>query len=204
MEAWLGKTTDSGKASLCANSFFGPGVVALEAGVHSLIVGWERPLHWGVAGAVIAGVVLVLLFRFNRALGVSTGLEDICALWSRRPYFRRPGLVRAGGWRLPFWLGLVLGGFVSSALAGGWAPTWDLGMWDTMVAGSQALKVGWMFVGGLFIGFGTRLAGGCTSGHGIFGVSNLEKASFVTMLCFMASGIATTFALHHFFGGAGS
>ena len=66
----------------------------MEAGVHSLIVGWERPLHWGVAGAVIAGVTLILLFRFNRALGVSTGLEDLCALWSRRPYFKRPGLVR--------------------------------------------------------------------------------------------------------------
>jgi uncharacterized membrane protein YedE/YeeE len=49
-----------------------------------------------------------------------------------------------------------------------------------------------MFVGGLFIGFGTRLAGGCTSGHGIFGLANFELPSLVTTVSFMAAGIATT------------
>jgi uncharacterized membrane protein YedE/YeeE len=49
-----------------------------------------------------------------------------------------------------------------------------------------------MFVGGLFIGFGTRLAGGCTSGHGIFGLSNLELPSLVTTLSFMGAGVVTT------------
>ncbi|HEX2881968.1 MAG TPA: YeeE/YedE thiosulfate transporter family protein, partial [Polyangiaceae bacterium] len=61
-------------------------------------------------------------------------------------------------------------------------------------------KLGWMFVGGLFIGFGTRLAGGCTSGHGIFGVSNLEKASWVSTLSFMITGIATTALIYGLFG----
>ena len=50
----------------------------------------------------------------------------------------------------------------------------------------------WMFVGGLFIGFGTRLAGGCTSGHGIFGLSNFELPSLVSTLSFMGGGIVTT------------
>ena len=49
-----------------------------------------------------------------------------------------------------------------------------------------------MFVGGLFIGFGTRLAGGCTSGHGIFGLANLELPSLVTTISFLAAGIVTT------------
>jgi uncharacterized membrane protein YedE/YeeE len=49
-----------------------------------------------------------------------------------------------------------------------------------------------MFGGGLLIGFGTRLAGGCTSGHGIFGLSNLELPSFVSTASFMAAGIVTT------------
>ena len=49
-----------------------------------------------------------------------------------------------------------------------------------------------MFVGGLFIGFGTRLAGGCTSGHGIFGISNLEVPSLVATVSFMVAGIVTT------------
>jgi uncharacterized membrane protein YedE/YeeE len=47
-------------------------------------------------------------------------------------------------------------------------------------------------VGGLFIGFGTRLANGCTSGHGIFGLSNVELPSLVATLSFMAGGILTT------------
>ena len=53
-----------------------------------------------------------------------------------------------------------------------------------------------MFVGGLCIGFGTRLANGCTSGHGIFGLSNLEWPSLVSTACFMAGGILTTQAIH--------
>jgi uncharacterized membrane protein YedE/YeeE len=54
-----------------------------------------------------------------------------------------------------------------------------------------------MVVGGLFIGFGTRMAGGCTSGHGIFGVSNFERASVESMLAFMAAGIITSNLVYH-------
>jgi uncharacterized membrane protein YedE/YeeE len=53
-----------------------------------------------------------------------------------------------------------------------------------------------MFVGGLFIGFGTRMAGGCTSGHGIFGMSNFELPSLVSTVSFMAGGIVTTQLLY--------
>jgi uncharacterized membrane protein YedE/YeeE len=53
-----------------------------------------------------------------------------------------------------------------------------------------------MFAGGLFIGFGTRLAGGCTSGHGIFGMSNLELPSIVSTASFMAAGVITTNILY--------
>jgi uncharacterized membrane protein YedE/YeeE len=49
-----------------------------------------------------------------------------------------------------------------------------------------------MFVGGLFIGFGTRLADGCTSGHGIFGLSNFERPSLISTLSFVTAGILTT------------
>jgi uncharacterized membrane protein YedE/YeeE len=49
-----------------------------------------------------------------------------------------------------------------------------------------------MFAGGLFIGFGTRLAGGCTSGHGIFGLANFEFPSLLSTISFMAAGIVTT------------
>jgi uncharacterized membrane protein YedE/YeeE len=66
-------------------------------------------------------------------------------------------------WRLPFIVGLVLGGFLSAVLGGGFAPTWDLGMFDQVIGFGHPGKLAWMFVGGLFIGFGTRLAGGCTA-----------------------------------------
>jgi uncharacterized membrane protein YedE/YeeE len=58
-----------------------------------------------------------------------------------------------------------------------------------------------MFTGGLFIGFGTRLAGGCTSGHGIFGISNLEWLSLVATLSFMGGGIVTTQLIYRVFLG---
>jgi uncharacterized membrane protein YedE/YeeE len=150
------------------------------------------PVHWAVAGAGIAAITLALLFLANRRLGISTGLEDICSLVVTFPYFRRSAVQSGRQWRLPFIAGLLIGGFLSAALSVGWAPTWNLGMLDHALGLGRAGKLAWMFVGGLFIGFGTRLGGGCTSGHGIFGLSNFELPSLVTTLSFMFGGIATT------------
>jgi uncharacterized membrane protein YedE/YeeE len=69
-------------------------------------------------------------------------------------------------------------------------------MLDQTLALGPLGKLAWMFVGGLFIGFGTRLAGGCTSGHGIFGLSNFELPSLLTTVSFMAGGILTTQILY--------
>jgi uncharacterized protein len=93
----------------------------------------------------------------------------------------------------------MLGGFLSAAFGGGWHPSWALGMFDHTVGWGPAGKVAWMFVGGLFIGFGTRLAGGCTSGHGIFGISNFEWPSVVATVSFMAGGILTTQLIYRVF-----
>lgn len=157
------------------------------------------PLHWAVAGAGIAAVTLTLAFVLNRRLGISTGFEDLCSLVLRAPYFTRPSLLGARRWRLPFVVGLFLGGVLSAVLGGGWAPTWTLGMLDARLGLDPLGKLIWMFVGGLFIGFGTRMAGGCTSGHGIFGVSNFELPSLVSTVSFMAGGIVTTQLLYRVF-----
>jgi uncharacterized membrane protein YedE/YeeE len=149
-------------------------------------------LHWAIGGALIGVITLALLYLTNRRLGISTGFENVCSLVSRAVYFRRAELVGPGRWRLPCRAGLVGGGVASALLSGGWAPTWELGLFDAQIGGGPALKAAWMFAGGLLIGFGTRLAGGCTSGHGIFGISNFEKSSWVATLCFMAAGLATT------------
>lgn len=161
-----------------------------------LLLNGLPPLHWAVAGAGIAAIALLLLFISNARLGISTGFDDICSLVLEQPYFRRASQRSRRGWRLPFLIGLFLGGFVSAAAGGGWHPTWALGLFDEVVGWGPAGKLLWMFAGGLFIGFGTRLAGGCTSGHGIFGLSNFELPSLVTTVSFMASGMMTTQLLY--------
>src|SRR5882672_5893215 len=158
----------------------------------TLILHHLTPVHWAVGGAGIAVITLALLFIANQRLGISTALEDVCSFVLPVPYFARDAVRRARAWRLPFIAGLVAGGFISAAAGGGFTPTWDLGMFDEVIGFGPAGKLAWMFAGGLFIGFGTRLAGGCTSGHGIFGMSNFEWPSFLTTASFMAAGIVTT------------
>jgi uncharacterized membrane protein YedE/YeeE len=165
--------------------------------VPPLILNGLTPIHWAVAGAGIAALTLALLYLTNRRLGLSSGFEDICSLVLQAPYFRRNSLIKARAWRLPVTAGLVLGGLMSGMLGGGWHPTWSLGMLDAALALGPGGKLAWMFVGGLFIGFGTRLGGGCTSGHGIFGLSNLELPSLITTVAFMAGGLVTTQLLYH-------
>jgi uncharacterized membrane protein YedE/YeeE len=161
-----------------------------------LLLNNGAPIHWAAAGAAVAAVTLALLFFANRRLGISSALEDVCSLGVGLPYFRRKAVLSGRPWRLPFVFGLLLGGALSAGLGGGWSPIWDLGMFDRVIALGPAGKLAWMFVGGLFIGFGTRLAGGCTSGHGIFGLANFERASLFTTLSFMAGGIATTHLIY--------
>jgi uncharacterized protein len=157
-----------------------------------LILHDMQAIHWALAGLSISAVTLLLLIIANRRLGVSTGFEDVCALVVKVPYFQRDALRSEGGWRLPLLAGLLAGGVLSAVLGGGWRPIWDLGMFDTEIGWGPGGKVVWMFAGGLLIGFGTRLAGGCTSGHGIFGLSNLELPSLVSTMSFMAAGLVTT------------
>jgi uncharacterized membrane protein YedE/YeeE len=150
------------------------------------------PLHWAVSGAALAAITLALLFVANRRLGISGGLDDLCSVVLSSPYFQRPFVRSSRPWRIPFLAGLVLGGFLSAVLAGGWSPLWSLGPFDDIIGLAPSGKLSWMFLGGLLIGFGTRLANGCTSGHGIFGMSNFEWPSLVSTTAFMVAGIVTT------------
>ena len=167
----------------------------------SLLLNGITPYHWAVGGLGIALVMLSMLWLTNRRLGVSTGFESLCSLVVNAPYFRRSELVASRGWRLPMLVGLVLGGALSAALGGGWAPTWNANMLDAVFGLGPAAKVALMFGGGLLIGFGTRLAGGCTSGHGMFGLSNLEPAGLVSTLSFMGAGVVTTTIVYRVLGG---
>lgn len=164
-----------------------------------LLLTGSPPIHWALAGAGIGIITLFLLWSANHRLGISSGFEDVCSLVLRTPYLRRAEVIAGRRWRLPFLAGLVFAGVVSAVFAHAWTPSWDLGRLDVVFDLSKVQKVVWMFVGGLFIGFGTRMAGGCTSGHGIFGLSNFERASITSTLSFMAAGMATTAVIYGVF-----
>jgi len=157
-----------------------------------MILNGLEPMNWAVAGLGIALVVLAVLLVSGKRLGVSTGFESVCSLVVSHDYFRRAALQGSNPWRMPFLVGLIAGGAISAWLSGGWSPTWDLGMFDTHIGLGQVGKVAWMFSGGVLVGFGTRLAGGCTSGHCIFGISNLEKSGLAATVAFFGAGMVTT------------
>ena len=144
-----------------------------------------------------------MLWATNHRLGISSGFEDVCSLVLKTPYLERAEVRQGRGWRIPFLVGLFLGGVLSASLAKGWRPMWDLGVFDRVFGWQKTGKLAWMFVGGLFVGFGTRLAGGCTSGHGIFGIAHFERASIRATLSFMTAGVVTT-ALIYGVGQAGA
>ena len=168
-----------------------------------LILHELTPLHWAAGGAGIGLITLGLLFVGNRSLGVSTGFENICSLVVDTPYLRRESLLEGGSWRFPLLAGLLIGGFVSAVLGGGWEAFWDLGVFDSEFGWGRGGKVVWMFGGGVLIGFGTRLAGGCTSGHGVCGMARGSRRSIVATLSFMTTGGITVFVVRHLLGGAG-
>jgi len=157
-----------------------------------LIMHHLQAWHWALGGAGVAFVTLLLLFVSGRRLGVSGGLDAVCSYVVHAPYFRVRELLDGRSFRTQFLLGLLLGGFLSALLSGGFSLTWDMGIFDQYVGWGPMGKVAWMFVGGCFIGFGTRMAGGCTSGHGIFGISHFEASGLVSTLAYMGAGMVTT------------
>lgn len=154
---------------------------------------------WWQGGAAIGAVTLLLLWLGNQRLGISTGFENLCALVLHTPHLERAEVRGSARWRLPFLAGLVLGGALAAFSTGQLAPSLAVPMLDARFAFAPAAKLAWMFAGGLLIGFGTRLSNGCTSGHGIFGLSNFERGSLDAVLAFLAAGMLTSFLVH---GGA--
>jgi hypothetical protein len=96
-----------------------------------------------------------------------------------------------------FLVALVVGGLVSALLAGRlhFSPLLAGAGFARVTRGSSVAGAIVLAVGGVFVGFGTRMAGGCTSGHGMCGVSRLQKGSLVATAAFFGTGVATAFAL---------
>lgn len=143
----------------------------------------DRWPFWA-GGLAIGGCVLLLLFATRNLLGVSTGFADACSA----PF--DPKLRRS--WRLPFLLGIVVGGFVAGLSSGAFSLTWAMGTFDTRVTDAFVPKALIFLGGGILLGFGSRLANGCTSGHGIVGTALLAKSSWIATCVFMTTGFVVT------------
>lgn len=175
----------------------------------------KNPWPWYIAGPLIGLTVPALLIFGNKTFGISSSLRHICAacIPSRIPFFNYNW--RKEIWNLLFVLGIFIGGFIAVQFLSTGKPLdislstvaqlKELGVTDfsgmmplDLFGVDQILSLkGFIFMvlGGFLVGFGTRYAGGCTSGHAIMGLSNLQWPSLLATICFMIGGFVSTHLL---------
>jgi uncharacterized membrane protein YedE/YeeE len=129
------------------------------------------PIASLLGGVLIGAAAALLLLATGRVAGISGIAAGLLS----------PG-AGARTWRGLFLGGLIVGAFVANRLGFGPLPE---------IAASWPL----ITIGGLLVGFGTRLGGGCTSGHGVCGLARLSSRSLAATATFMGAGIATVFVL---------
>ncbi|MBL7814801.1 MAG: YeeE/YedE family protein [Saprospiraceae bacterium] len=176
----------------------------------------QQPWHWSIAGLFIGLTVPILLILGNKPFGISSSLRHICAaclpssVTNGINYFNYNW--KEEKWNLFFVTGVLIGGFIAAHFLSdpepiqiaaetkaqlanqgiqdfaGLMPT-DLFSWESL----GTLR-GFVFIvlGGFLVGFGTRYADGCTSGHAIMGLSNLQVPSLIATICFMIGGFLMT------------
>ncbi len=168
----------------------------------------HKPWPWYVAGPMIGLMVPLLLLTGNKRLGISSSLRHICAACfpAKIPFFQYDW--KKETWNLFFAAGILAGGFI----AANWlSPAGPIQLNPALTTALEQKGIhdfshiypveifNWpaltslrgfllMVVGGFLVGFGTRYAGGCTSGHSIMGLSMLQWPSLVATCCFMAGG----------------
>lgn len=172
----------------------------------------SQPWPWYVAGPLIGLTVPLLLLIGNKSFGISSSMRHICAavLPSNISYFKYNW--RKESWNLVFVAGVVLGGAIAAFYLGNPEPIQihpdlasdlsqyginnysgivpqELFNWSELFTLRGFVM---MVIGGFLVGFGTRYAGGCTSGHSITGLSMLQLPSLIATCCFMAGGFIMT------------
>ncbi|MBK8846647.1 MAG: YeeE/YedE family protein [Bacteroidetes bacterium] len=168
----------------------------------------KQPWPWWIAGVLIGLTVPVLLIIGNKKFGISSSLRHLCAIClpANISFFKYDW--KKEMWNLFFVTGVLVGGFIAGHFLSN--PNDIVVAEDTKVALANfgitdyrymlpievflvenifTVKGLFFFViGGFLVGFGTRYAGGCTSGHAIMGLSNLQWPSLVATCCFMVGG----------------
>jgi len=173
----------------------------------SLIEWIKQPWPWYIAGPLIGLTVPALLILGNRSFGISSSLRHICAACvpAKIPFFQYDWKKEL--WNLFFVTGILAGGFIAAYCLSNpdvkvnpnlvadlsryhindyhsLVPA-DLFNWPALLTvRGLIMTIG----GGFLVGFGTRYAGGCTSGHAIMGLSTLQWPSLVATCCFMIGG----------------
>lgn len=175
----------------------------------------SQPWPWYVAGPMIGLTVPALLILGNKSFGISSSLRHICAACvpAGIPFFSYNWKKEI--WNLLFVLGVGIGGFIAmnfmanpDAIVISEATQADLAALgitdfttlmpvDIFSWGNLFTAKGLLFFvfGGFLVGFGTRYAGGCTSGHAIMGISSLQWPSLVATIFFMIGGFLMTHVL---------
>jgi uncharacterized membrane protein YedE/YeeE len=173
-----------------------------------------HPLPWYIAGPLIGLVVPALLLIGNKPFGVSSNFRHLCAAIAPCGLeFFSHDWKRAGLWNLTFLAGVFAGAFLAAWLmpppvrvsaetvdalravglhdVGGLAPR-ELFTWASLLTLRGFVCV---IVGGFLVGFGTAYAGGCTSGHAIAGLADLQVPSLIAVCGFFAGGLTATYVI---------
>ncbi|MFW6063803.1 MAG: YeeE/YedE family protein [Chloroflexota bacterium] len=151
-----------------------------------------QPWPWYISGPLLGLTVPLLLLLTGQNFGVSSSLRHIgaaCAPGSDLPYLSKDYNWRDNIWNIVFVGGVIIGAFIGNYLLSAEA------FYFLPESYSSITGVLLLFGGGILIGFGTRYAGGCTSGHTIMGISALNWVSLVATVFFFVGGLISTWLI---------
>ena len=141
----------------------------------------NKPLSVSTAYARLAGMVGKLFSRSHT--------ENLKFYQDKKPKIE---------WEVMLMFGVILGAFVAASSGGELTRTWVPALWEEHFGGSALLRAAVAFLGGAIMAYGARLAGGCTSGHGISGALQLSVSSWIALACFFAAAVGTAMLLYTF------
>ncbi|MFP4185259.1 MAG: YeeE/YedE thiosulfate transporter family protein [Candidatus Natronoplasma sp.] len=150
------------------------------------------------------GILIWLGFLLsNKAIGCSTAYTRTSGMGEKlirgkkveeKPYYKE--FIPKIDWEWMLVLGVVVGAFISSILSGSFRIETIPEIWNDTFGSSLILRFTGALIGGILLGFGARMAGGCTSGHGISGTSQLSLGSWLALVFFFIGGILTAMIIY--------